>query len=319
MLAWGILTGRIQQAMPTDIAFCGHNITQDELGLIRDIIRNFPSLSVMELARTICELLDWRRPSGGLKNHECFYFLQHLKARGLIQSLPEIQTTSPRGPRKIKLDEISKPEQPVAQSLDDCLPLSLDLISNGEDRTLFRQYIQRYHYLGYKVPCGAQLRYFVRSRPLSNRIVACLLFTSAALKIAPRDNWIGWSNSARKYNLPSVVNNSRFLILPWVEVPHLASKILSIAARQLVDDWLDAYRVKPLLLESFVDPQLFSGTCYRAANWIHVGSTQGRGRMDRNQDVERHVKEIFLFPLHSKAREILCQIPESQSSLMRPP
>lgn len=199
----------------------------------------------------------------------------------------------------------------MEQSLDGCLPLALDLISDCDARNLFRQYIQRYHYLGYKVPCGAQLRYFVRSRPLSNRIVACLLFTSAALKIAPRDHWIGWCDQVRKCNLPRIVNNSRFLILPWIQVPHLASKILSLAVHQLIDDWLDAYHIRPLLLESFVDPERFSGTCYRAANWIHVGSTQGRGRMDRNQDVERHVKEIFVYPLHAHARELLCRIPAS--------
>jgi hypothetical protein len=305
--------------MPTTISFCGRPVTQSELGLIRDLIRDFPALSVAELSKTICELLEWRRPSGSLKNHECRFFLQQLRDRGWIPSLPELRVTSPRGPRKIKLDASSEPEVPMLQSLDDCLPLALDLISDCDGRALFRQYIQRYHYLGYKVPCGAQLRYFVRSRPLSNRIVACLLFTSAALKIAPRDRWIGWNDQARKCNLPRLVNNSRFLILPWIQVPQLASKILSLVTHQLPDDWLDAYRVRPLLLESFVDPERFSGTCYRAANWIHVGTTRGRGRMDRNQDVERHVKEIFLYPLHSRAREILCHIPESHSCLTRPP
>jgi Domain of unknown function (DUF4338) len=305
--------------MPTTISFCGRPVTEAELSLIRKLVHDFPALSVAELSKTICELLEWRRPSGGLKNHECFFFLQQLKIRGWIQSLPELRVTSPRGPREISLDARSEPEAPVLQSLDDCLPLQLDLISDGDNRTLFRQYIQRYHNLGYKVPCGAQLRYFVRSLNLSNRIVACLLFTSAALKIAPRDRWIGWSDQARKCNLPRIINNSRFLILPWIQVPQLASKILSLAAHQLPDDWLDAYRVRPLLLESFVDPERFSGTCYRAANWIHVGTTQGRGRIDRNQNVERHVKEIFLFPLHLRAREILCQIPESHSYLTRPP
>jgi len=305
--------------MPTTISFCGRPVTQSELGLIRDVIHDFPALSLAELSKTICELLEWRRPSGGLKNLECRFFLQQLKDRGWISSLPELRDTSNRGPRKINLDSSSEPEAPVSQALDACLPLTLDLISGSDARNLFRQYIHRYHYLGYKVPCGAQLRYFVRSRPLSNRIVACLLFTSAALKIAPRDHWIGWSDPARKCNLPRIVNNSRFLILPWIQVPHLASNILSLAVHQLPDDWLDAYRVKPLLLESFVDPERFSGTCYRAANWIHVGATQGRGRMDRNQDVERHVKEIYLYPLHSRARETLCQSPESNARTTRPP
>jgi hypothetical protein len=319
MLAWRILSRRIRLLMPTTISFCGRPVTQDDLNLIRSIIHDFPALSLAELSKTICELLEWRRPSGGLKNHECRFFLQQLKDRGWISSLPGLRVPTWRGAREINLDASSEPEAPVALSLDDCLPLALDLISDGDGRNLFRQYIQRYHYLGYKVPCGAQLRYFVRSCPLSNRIVACLLFTSAALKIAPRDHWIGWSDPVRKCNLPRIVNNSRFLILPWIQVPHLASKILSLAAHQLPDDWLDAYHVRPLLLESFVDPKRFSGTCYSAANWIHAGVTQGRGRMDRNQDVERHVKNIFLFPLHSRAREMLCRIPESYSCPTRPP
>jgi hypothetical protein len=305
--------------MPTTISFCGRPVSQAELGLIRDIIHDFPALSLAELSKTICELLKWRRPSGGLKNHECRFFLQQLKDRGWLPSLPELRPAFNQGPRKVPLDARSEPKDPVLSTLDECLPLELDLIADGDNRNLFRQYIQRYHYLGYKVPCGAQLRYFVRSRPLSNRIVACLLFTSAALKIAPRDHWIGWGDQVRKCNLPRIVNNSRFLILPWIQVPQLASKILSLVVHQLPDDWLDAYCVKPLLLESFVDPERFSGTCYRAANWIHAGTTQGRGRMDRNQDVERHVKEIFVYPLHPHVREILCRIPESHPSSTRPP
>jgi len=305
--------------MPTTISFCGRQVTRAELDLIRDIVHDFPALSVAELSKTICELLDWRRPTGGLKNHECFLFLQELKNRGWLPSLPELRPAFNRGPRKVGFDARSEPNNPVLSTLDECLPLGLDLISDGDNRNLFRQYIERYHYLGYKVPCGAQLRYFVRSRPLSNRIVACLLFTSAALKIAPRDGWIGWDNQARKCNLPRIINNSRFLILPWIQVPQLASKILSLVVHQLPDDWLDAYCVKPLLLESFVDPERFPGTCYRAANWIHAGTTQGRGRMDRNQDVERHVKEIFLYPLHPHAREILCRTPEPHPSSTRPP
>jgi hypothetical protein len=305
--------------MPASISFCGRPVTGEELILIRDIIRDFPRLTLTELSKTICELLDWRRPTGGLKDHECYQFLQQLRDRGWLSSLPDLHVTSPRGPRKISLDARSEPGSPLSVSLADCLPLELDLISEGDARNLFRQYIQRYHYLGYKVPCGAQLRYFVRSRPFSNRILACLLFTSAALKMAPREHWIGWSDQARKCNLQRIINNSRFLILPWVQIPQLASKILSLVAHHLRDDWLDAYRVEPLLLESLVDPQRFSGICYRAANWIHVGTTQGRGRMDRDRDVDRHVKEIFLYPLHPQARQLLCRTHESHPSLTRPP
>lgn len=298
--------------MPATIAFCGHQLSAEELRLIRDTIHDFPALSLTELSRTICELLDWRRPTGALKDHECYLFLQRLKDRGWLSSLPSIRRTTPLGPRIVALNHESDPQSPILGSVAAYAPLEFDLISDAASRALFRQYIQRYHYLGYRVPFGAQLRYFVRSQRLPERILACLLFSSAAWKMAPRDRWIGWRDQARSLNLARVVSNSRFLILPWVEVSGLASKILSMAAQQLSEDWLSVYQVSPLLLESLVDPQRFSGTCYRAANWIHVGTTQGRGRMDRKQDVQRHVKEIFIYPLHAHARELLCRMPETR-------
>lgn len=298
--------------MPATIAFCGHQLSAEELRLIRDTIHDFPALSLTELSRTICELLDWRRPTGALKDHECYLFLQRLKDRGWLSSLPSIRRTTPLGPRIVVLNHESDPQSPILGSVAAYAPLEFDLISDAASRALFRQYIQRYHYLGYRVPFGAQLRYFVRSQRLPERILACLLFSSAAWKMAPRDRWIGWRDQARSLNLARVVSNSRFLILPWVEVSGLASKILSMAAQQLCEDWLSVYQVSPLLLESLVDPQRFSGTCYRAANWIHVGTTQGRGRMDRKQDVQRHVKEIFIYPLHAHARELLCRMPETR-------
>jgi hypothetical protein len=156
------------------------------------------------------------------------------------------------------------------------------------------------------VPYGAQLRYFVRSQTVPGPVLACLLFTSAAWKMAPRDACIGWDQALRQANLPLVVNHSRFLILPWVRVPNLASHILSLAARQLPRDWFSAYRVQPVLLETLVDQTRYHGGCYRAANWRQVGLTQGRGRMDRSGQAQGERKHIFLFPLHRHWRERLC-------------
>jgi hypothetical protein len=190
--------------------------------------------------------------------------------------------------------------------LVDYQPLRLQLIEDVAGRHLFQQYIQRYHPLGYRVPYGAQLRYLVHAQ--SQEVLACLLFTSAAWKMAPRDRWIGWSDSARRANLPLLVNNGRFLILPWVEVPHLASHILALAARQLPTDWGAAYGVQPLLLETLVD-RPYSGTCYRAANWVLVGKTQGRGRMDRTHQAQGSAKDILLYPLEPHCRQRLCQLP----------
>ena len=194
----------------------------------------------------------------------------------------------------------------------------LDLISDGDNRNLFRQYIERYHYLGYKVPCGPRLRYFVRSRPLSNRIVACLLFPSAALKIAPRDGWIGWDDQARKCSLPRIINNSRFLILPQSRSRSLPAKSSRLWSINFLTIGLTPI-ASNLCCSNPLSTLNVSPTCYRAANWIHAGTTQGRGRIDRDQDVKRHVKEIFLYPLHPHAREILCRTPQIHPSSMRLP
>lgn len=287
------------------LTFCGREVNSEELDLIRQITREFRTLSLTELAHTLCELLAWRRPNGGLKSRECFVFLQTLQERGWLPWLPPPQPKKLR-PRAAAWDERSDTQTPVTGSLSEYLPVQLQLLDNSDDRRLFRQYIQRYHYLGYKVPVGAQLRYFVRSLQPPYPVLACFLFTSAAWKMAPRDHYIGWSETARQTNLPLVVNNSRFLILPWVRVPNLASHILSLAARQLPADWLAAYRAQPVLLETLVDGTRYHGGCYRAANWTETGLTQGRGRMDRSRTEHRVRKHIFLFPLHRRWRERLC-------------
>jgi hypothetical protein len=171
---------------------------------------------------------------------------------------------------------------------------------------LFKQYIDRYHYIGYRIPFGAHLRYLVESQQLPGRYLACLQFSSPAWTMAPRDAWIGWSAEQRKRNLQFIVNQSRFLILPWVKVKGLASKILSLAARRLPHDWHSVYGYRPLLLETLVDRSRFSGTCYRAGNWIHLGATQGRGRMDRDHAAQdQAIKDIFVYPLCRHAREQL--------------
>jgi hypothetical protein len=289
------------------ISFCGRVLTASELHLVRQIIEDFPHLSQAELAHTICELLQWRRPNGKLKSPECVEWLQKLQGRTL-PALPELRVTKPRGAHRFASDPQADPQPPLRGRLADYQPLRLQLIEEIADRRLFRQYLQRYHPLGYRVPYGAQLRYFVRGpNPPPQDVLACLLFTSAAWRMAPRDAWIGWSDPARRMNLPHLVNNARFLILPWVEVPHLASHILALAARQLPSDWLAAYGVRPLLLETLVD-RPYSGTCYRAANWILVGQTQGRGRMDRTHQARGTRKDILLYPLEAHWRQCLCQV-----------
>jgi hypothetical protein len=183
----------------------------------------------------------------------------------------------------------------------------LALVEGKAESRLWREHVERYHYLGCRVPFGANLRYWVRSR---ERELACLLWTSPAWKMQPRDAWIGWSEEERQRNLQRIVNNGRFLILPWVRVKGLASKILALSARQLPHDWQTRYGHRPLLLETLVDAARFRGTCYRAANWIYVGQTTGRGRMDREHKSHRQaIKDIYLYPLVRDVRRHLCGDP----------
>jgi len=288
------------------LPFCGRQLTSSEWELIQEITRDFSGLGLTELAGTICELLEWKRPNGGLKSRECYQFLLSLRSRGWLPSLPGPRPRA-RNPHSTTVNEQSDAQTPLSGSLAEWSPVQLERIEQLAQRQLFEQYIQRYHYLGYRVPYGAQLRYFVWSGQQPCRLLACLLFTSAAWKMAPRDRYVGWSEAARPENLCRVVNNSRFLILPWVRIPHLASHILSRAARQLRLDWRKRYGVEPVLLETLVDRDRYSGTCYRAANWVSVGLTQGRGRMDRTRSAQGSRKEIFLYPLVRRWQSELCE------------
>jgi len=178
------------------------------------------------------------------------------------------------------------------------------LVAGQRESRLWREQVERYHYLGCRVPFGAHLRYWVRNR---QRELACLLWTSPAWKMKPRDVWIGWSDQQRQRNLQGIVNHGRFLILPWVRVKGLASKILALSARQMPRDWQIRYGYRPLLLETLVDANRFRGTCYRAANWIYVGQTTGRSRMDREHKADgQAIKDIYVYPLVRDAKQRLC-------------
>ena len=295
----------------TSLTFCGRTFSVSELDFIRQITLEFAGLGVTEISRTICELLEWKRPSGGLKNIECRQLLERLRDQGLLQ-LPDLLHAGPRGPRRISHSARSDTQPEIHGSAGAFEPLRLEVVRGGRspDNALWKEYIDRYHYLGYRVPVGANLRYLVRSQQNPKAVLACLLWASPAWKMAARDEWIGWSAPQRARNLQLIVNNSRFLILPWVHVRGLASKILSRCARQMPGDWEQLYGHRPMLLETLVDAQRFQGTCYRAANWIELGQTQGRGRMDRNHEAhQRAVKRIYVYPLCRKVEQRLCEAP----------
>ncbi len=192
----------------------------------------------------------------------------------------------------------------ITGSISDVGPLRVERVQDGTLRAKFRELIGHYHYLGYRVPYGAQLRYLVYGG--RGDVLACLLFTSAAWRMAPRDQWIGWDDATRERNLARVVCNSRFLVLPWVRVTNLASTVLARTMRTLARDWEEAYGASPLLVETLVDERRFLGTCYRAANFVDVGITAGRGRMDRHtQRKGAEPKRILLYPLRRDARRQL--------------
>ena len=288
--------------MPESLTFCGRTFVADELELMRQMAREFSALGVTEIARTVCELLNWTRPNGGLKNHECRQLLERLHGEGFL-SLPELRQRGGRGPRRADGSRTHAEPTLVTGSARECEPLELALVEGPAESRRWREQLERYHYLGCRVPFGAHLRYWVRNR---DRELACLLWTSPAWKMQARDVWIGWSDEQRHHHLQSIVNNGRFLMLPWVQVKGLASKILALSARQMPRDWEIRYGCRPLLLETLVDPTRFRGTCYRAASWICIGQTAGRGRMDREHKAHgQAVKDIYVYPLVPNARQRL--------------
>jgi hypothetical protein len=279
------------------LTFSGRTFQIHEIELLQELARDYAALGVTEIARTACELLNWTRPSGGLKNHECRLLLEKLQELGVL-SLPEIRATGRRGPRPVAIGAASDADSVLRGEVNDYFPIELKLVEGREQGRLWRQYLERYHYLGYRVPMGAHLRYWAQGKTTSgDMILACLLWTSPAWSMAPRDEWIGWTASERQRHLQRIVNNARFLVLPWVRIQGLASHVLARSARQLPGDWQRVYGYRPLLLETLVDSERFSGTCYRASNWIALGKTKGRGRMDRHKQANLSIKEIFVFPL----------------------
>ena len=229
--------------------------------------------------------------------------MERLQADGVLR-LPDLRKLGGTGPRRV---DVSRPcGQPalVECAASACEPLELALVEGQRESRLWREQLERYHYLGCRVPFGAQLRYWVRNR---QRELACMLWTSPAWKMKPREVWIGWSDEQRQRNLQRIVNNGRFMILPWVRVKGLASKILALSAQRMPQHWQSHYGHRPLLLETLVDAHRFRGTCYRAANWIYVGQTTGRGRMDREHQADgQAIKDMYLYPLVRDAKQRLC-------------
>jgi Domain of unknown function (DUF4338) len=284
--------------------YCGRTFTAEEIQRIAELIRVSPETSRAMLSRRVCEMFHWHKPDGGIKEMSCRVAMLRMQEDGLI-TLPPRRAANFDGRRGAPtVTTATDPKPPITAPVDQLPPLEFLPVSaqTREGSRLWNEYIQRYHYLGYTHLSGAQLRYFVT---VDGQFVALLGFGAAAWKTAPRDQFIGWSPQQRHHHRHLVVNNARFLILPWVRSKGLASKILGHIARRLPTDWQQRYGYRPVLLETFVQTDRFRGTCYKAANWIHVGQTTGRGKLDVTHQYSLPVKDVWLYPLVRSFRQHL--------------
>jgi hypothetical protein len=279
--------------------YCGRQFTQQEIHWINQLIEKDPAITRQELSRRFCQQTDWRKPDGGLKDMSCRVAFLKMDKDGLVKLPAAKRAYAKPGTRKRRTAYCRQKEK-IVESAGQLDPV-LELVTKRQS-AIWNEFIDRYHYLGYTALAGAQLRYFVKS---NGRVVALLGFGAAAWKTAPRDDYIGWSAQQRKKNLHLIVNNARFLILPWVHSKNLGSKILSMAARRVASDWQSRYNYQPCLLETFIEKKRFCGTCYKAANWICVGDTKGRGKLDVKNEYKLPVKSVWLYPLCLNFRQKL--------------
>lgn len=290
--------------MDFPLRYCGREFTALEVEGIRALIADNPSANRARLSRLVCEAIGWRRIDGRLKEMNCRVVMLKMQEDGLLH-LPPPQTRNNNGkPYRRRTSDAEPGLFSVVASAGALEAVHLDLVSGRTQSHQWNEYIDRYHYLGYQPLPGAQLRYFARA---NEQVVALLGFGAAAWKTAPRDRFIGWTAEQRERQLHLVVNNARFLILPWVQCRNLASRILGMATRRLADDWEQCYGFRPVLVETFVETPRFRGTCYKAANWTYLGETQGRGKLDVEHKAQLPKKAVWVHPLVKHFGHHLCR------------
>ena len=281
--------------------YCARDFSADDIQTIRRLMQENPALQRSPLSRQLCELWNWRKPNGELKDMTCRVVLLRLQAAGLIE-LASSKFVNGRKRPEFLPTAATDPQTEITAPVHELGGLTLRLVSAGADSRLWNEFIARYHYLGYTPMSGSQLRYWVFA---GAQLVACISFGASAYKLKARDKFIGWSEPQRQRHLQLVVNNARFLVLPWIQSKGLASKILAKAARQLPHDWLKRYGYRPVLLETFVEFERHLGTCYKAANWINVGRTSGRGKKSLSHKPLIPIKDVWLYPLHKQSLSAL--------------
>jgi len=288
----------------SNLRYSGRDFTPKEIDRIRQILASEPKINRQRLSQRVCDEFNWLKLDGGLKQMSCRVAMLRMHRDGLIKLPPPKMRNTNRRKGPIFTSD-SDPGFPINTPAGRLGKLQLKSVKTKRDSSLWNEFIQRYHYLGYKPLPGAQIRYFVLDES-GVYLLAALGFGASAWKVAPRDKFIGWTHEQRKENLHLIVNNARFLILPWVNSKNLASRILATVVKQLPGDWKKQYNYQPVLLETFVQKDRFKGTCYRAANWKLLGQTQGRGKLDRYKKYSLPIKDIFVYPLNKSFRQNLC-------------
>lgn len=284
----------------------GRKITDDDIAFIRRLILDHPKASRRRLSQLLCKAWDWRQANGALRDMVCRSLMLALHRAGWIE-LPPVRRIIPNPlARRSKPQPVLMDGTPLEAPLSALQPLEFQQVRRSGDESLFNSLLEQHHYLGYTQPVGEHLKYLVYAQ---DRPIACLAWSSAPRHLGCRDRFIGWSPQARRRNLHLLAYNSRYLLLPWVRVPHLASHILGRMARLLPHDWERIYGHPVYYLETFVDPNRFRATCYRAANWIVLGRTTGRGKDDQTHRPNRPIKQVLGLPLVRHFRHLLGRVP----------
>jgi hypothetical protein len=296
---------RTVQDMQTTLSYRHREISEGDLAFIRQLILDHPELSRRALSKRLCEAWNWVQANGALRDMLCRGMMLMLHRTGRIELPPVRQLTrnplaDRRSPALIRVDETS-----LQMNFGELGPLELRQVRRTPEEALFNSLLQQHHYLGYTQPVGEHLKYLVFAR---GRPVACLAWCSAPRHLGSRDRFIGWGPQARLQNIRLLAYNTRFLILPWVTVPHLASHLLGRMARRLSADWQSRYGHPIYFLETFIEPQRFRGTCYRAANWQLLGRTTGRGKDAPTHEANRSIKEVLGYALVKDFRQRLSQV-----------
>jgi hypothetical protein len=291
--------------MPQEWRYRGRAVSAEDIAFIRQLIAEHPQASRRALSAKLCEAWGWKQANGAPRDMVCRGLLLMLDRAGQID-LPPVRFT-PHNPlvRRERPAAVRIDTTPIRGSLSELRPFDFRPVRRTSDEPLFNSLIEHHHYLGYEQPVGEHLKYIVSA---AGRPIACLAWSSAPRHLGSRDRFIGWSAEARRRNIRFLAYNTRFLILPWVQVEHLASHILGRMAKRLSEDWERLYGHPIYFLETFVDPERFRGTCYRAANWVVLGRTTGRGKDDQTNRPNRPIKEVLGYPLTPHFRQLLAEV-----------